>query len=126
MPLLYRSNGPPRVLIARKFVNAGGRSADIVHSRKATLMESMRSADQKVSSPTRCCFAWQAVRSGTAERRSGRPVSSLLHHRFRSGVTRTPQDHVWRAWNYRRLVPVVQAGSDPGNADARVFAPMDN
>jgi hypothetical protein len=41
-------------------------SADIVHSRKATLRGSMRSVDQKVSSPTRCCFAWQVVHSGTA------------------------------------------------------------
>ena len=42
------------------------KSADTVHSRKATLRGSKRSADQKVSSPIRCCFAWQAVHSGTA------------------------------------------------------------
>src|SRR6516162_7696913 len=31
----------------------------------------MRSADQKVSSPMRCCFTWQAVQSGTAKRSPG-------------------------------------------------------
>ena len=42
------------------------RSAEMIHSRKATLRGSMRSADQKLSSPTRCCFAWQAAHRGTA------------------------------------------------------------
>jgi hypothetical protein len=52
---------------ARKTVRSpASTSDDIVHSRKATLRGSKRSADQKVSSPTRCCFAWQAVHSGTA------------------------------------------------------------
>ena len=41
-------------------------SADTVHSRNATLRGSMRSADQNVSSPIRCCLAWQAVHRGTA------------------------------------------------------------
>ena len=41
-------------------------SADTVHSRKATLRGSMRSADQKLGSPIRCGLAWQAVHSGTA------------------------------------------------------------
>src|SRR6516162_7581844 len=52
---------------ARKTVRSPAfTSDDTVHSRKATLRESMRSADQKVSSPIRCCFAWQAVQRGTA------------------------------------------------------------
>jgi len=60
-------------------------SADTVHDRKATLRESMRGAYQKVSSPTRCCFAWQAR---IAERRSDRPASSRHHHRFLSAHAR--------------------------------------
>ena len=52
---------------ARKTVRSpASTSADTVHSRKATLRGSIRSADQKVSSPIRCCFAWQTVHSGTA------------------------------------------------------------
>jgi hypothetical protein len=43
---------------ARKTVRSpASRSPHKVHSREATLRGSMRSADQKVSSPTRCCFA---------------------------------------------------------------------
>jgi hypothetical protein len=65
---------------ARKTVSSpASRSNDTVHSRKATLRESKRSADQKVGSPTRCCFAWQAVHSGTAWRS---PSFILHHHRF--------------------------------------------
>src|SRR5215471_4245549 len=41
-------------------------SADTVHRRKDTLRGSTRSADQKESSPTRCCFAWQVAHRGTA------------------------------------------------------------
>ena len=52
---------------ARKTVRSpASTSADIVHRRKATLTGSMRSADQKVSSPIRCCLAWQALHNGTA------------------------------------------------------------
>src|SRR5215475_7390175 len=52
---------------ARKTVRSPTlRSSDTVHNRKATLIGSKRSADQKVSSPTRCCFACQALHSGTA------------------------------------------------------------
>jgi hypothetical protein len=40
------------------------RSAETVHSRKATFRGSIRSADQNVSSPIRGCFAWQAVHRG--------------------------------------------------------------
>src|SRR6516165_1236778 len=46
-------------------------SADTVHSRNATLIGSMRSVDQKVSSPIRCCLAWQAAHKGTAKRSPG-------------------------------------------------------
>jgi hypothetical protein len=42
------------------------RSADIVHRRNDTLRGSTRSADQKESSPIRCCFAWHVVHRGTA------------------------------------------------------------
>jgi len=43
---------------ARKTVRSpASTSADIVHNRKATLTGSRRRVDQKVSSPTRCCFA---------------------------------------------------------------------
>jgi hypothetical protein len=43
---------------ARKTVRSpAGISDDTVHSRKATLSGSMRSADQKLSSPIRCCLA---------------------------------------------------------------------
>ena len=41
-------------------------SADTVHNRQAKLRGSMRRADQKVSSPIRCCLAWQALHRGTA------------------------------------------------------------
>ena len=59
---------------------AGCISADTVHRRSATLTGSMRSADQKVSSPIRCCFAWQRRIEG---RRSDRPASSRRRYRFR-------------------------------------------
>jgi hypothetical protein len=43
---------------ARKTVRSPAAiSDDTVHSRKATLSGSMLSADQKVSSPIRCCLA---------------------------------------------------------------------
>jgi hypothetical protein len=43
---------------ARKTVRSPAAiSDDMVHSRKATFRGSMRSADQKVSSPIRCCLA---------------------------------------------------------------------
>jgi hypothetical protein len=43
---------------ARKTVRSPAAiSDDTVHSRKATLRGSMRRADQKVSSPIRCCLA---------------------------------------------------------------------
>ena len=42
---------------ARNTVRSPASTADIVYSRKATLTGSMRSADQKVNSPIRCCLA---------------------------------------------------------------------
>ena len=46
-------------------------SGDIVQRRNATLRGSIRNPDQKVSSPTQCCFAWQAAHKGTAWRSPG-------------------------------------------------------
>jgi hypothetical protein len=46
-------------------------SPDIVQSRNATLIGSMRSPDQNENLPIRYCFPWQAVHKGTALRSPG-------------------------------------------------------